>query len=407
MAEPSVRGPTPQKIYLIDNFCIICGFRFVQTVKNNDGTETCLKFSNKKLKLTADRIRLVEKCIGEQMKNDAHDRGICISCFRSAERIEILKKDVESRKAKMVQSYTNTSSHISLSVPSPSRISMIKKRLINSPISVKPLKMQCARAPLGILHVHSPVKLKSFGEVINFGGGLLVQNIPQNIAPKQQPTKRTLFPSSIKKTGNIQNESDENVKEQQQTKRNTLGKENMEECYENEVEIAVFYKSGKKSRFVADPNLKTMCKAIFTEKGATKTILNILKLTNPDEIIEIAASLVADECRKLCKRFSGSILQDRSFEGIFQFSWEKLENELQLRAPKLLYIVSHAVTDKPSTQTYRSHTQMLYTIASALHARSREMTVLQYLTGFILMNGGCTQRLYRSVQLQGIVTCFL
>lgn len=136
-----------------------------------------------------------------------------------------------------------------------------------------------------------------------------------------------------------------------------------------------------------------MCKAIFAQKGASKTILNILKFTSPDEIIEIAASfIVADECRSLCKRYSGNILQDRSFEGIFEFSWEKLENELQLRAPKLHHIVSHAVTDKPSTQTYRCHTQMLYTIARSLHVQCREMTVIQYLTGFILMNGGCTQR---------------
>ena len=121
-----------------------------------------------------------------------------------------------------------------------------------------------------------------------------------------------------------------------------------------------------------------MCKAIFSEKGANKTILSVLKVTDPDEIIDTAASLVADECRSLCKRYSGSILQDRSFEGIFQFSWEKLENELQLRAPKFLHIVSHAVTDKLSTQSQRCRIQMLYSIASALHARSREMTVLQY-----------------------------
>ena len=68
-------------------------------------------------------------------------------------------------------------------------------------------------------------------------------------------------------------------------------------------------------------------------------------MTDPDEIIDTAASLVAGECRSLCKRYSGSILQDRSFEGVFQFSWEKLENELQLRAPKFLHILSYAVTD--------------------------------------------------------------
>ena len=93
-----------------------------------------------------------------------------------------------------------------------------------------------------------------------------------------------------------------------------------------------------------------------------------------------------------CPAFSGSMLQDRSFEGLFQFSWEKLENELLQRVRKLIHIVSNAVTDKLLSQSQRCRNQMLYSITSALHARSREMTVLQYLTGSVLMNGGYTQR---------------
>ena len=59
--------------------------------------------------------------------------------------------------------------------------------------------------------------------------------------------------------------------------------------------------------FVAYPNLKTLCKAILSEKGANKTIISILKVSETNEIIDTTASLVADECRRLCKRYSGSI----------------------------------------------------------------------------------------------------
>ena len=85
---------------------------------------------------------------------------------------------------------------------------------------------------------------------------------------------------------------------------------------------------------------KLCARLFYQKKSANKTIISILKVTDTNEIIDTTVSLVADECRRLCKRYSGSI-------------------------------------------------QMLQSIASALHARSREMTVLQYLTGFILMNGGC------------------
>jgi hypothetical protein len=136
--------------------------------------------------------------------------------------------------------------------------------------------------------------------------------------------------------------------------------------------MSIYYKSGKKRKFVANPSHKTIFKAIMRENDAENTIL--------------------DECRNICKRNSGSILQDRSHDDILQFSWDKLENELRNLAPNLFQIACSIVTDNSSSMSDRSRIQMLNAVAYALHARSREMTVLQYLAGLVLLHGGCTQR---------------
>jgi hypothetical protein len=156
--------------------------------------------------------------------------------------------------------------------------------------------------------------------------------------------------------------------------------------------MSIYYKSGKKQKFVANPSHKTICKAIMRENDAENTILDVIKVTNPTSVTNKVCEIIADECRNICKRNSGSILQDRSHDGILQFSWDKLENELRNLAPNLFQIACSIVTDNSSSMSDRSRIQMLNAVAYALHARSREMTVLQYLAGLVLLHGGCTQR---------------
>ncbi|XP_056013603.1 uncharacterized protein LOC125669312 isoform X1 [Ostrea edulis] len=121
-------------------------------------------------------------------------------------------------------------------------------------------------------------------------------------------------------------------------------------------------------------------------------MLDVLKKSNPSYLVNQTCEIIGDECEKICKRNSGSVLQDRTYHGILNFSWDELEGELQTLAPNLLQIVKSIVSDKPSSMSDRCRIQMLNAIACALHARSREMTALQYLTGLILLHGGCTQR---------------
>ena len=88
-------GRTPKKVYFYANNCIICGFRFVQTIKDSEGNEKSVKYFNKKLKMTKDRIELLEECLGTTILNEADTQhGVCVPCFRSVEKVHNLKENL-------------------------------------------------------------------------------------------------------------------------------------------------------------------------------------------------------------------------------------------------------------------------------------------------------------------------
>ncbi|XP_048749207.2 uncharacterized protein LOC125661274 isoform X2 [Ostrea edulis] len=212
---------TPQKIYFNDNECIICGFRFVETVEDSDGTQRCVKHFNKKLKLTTDRVKSIEVCIDEVITINDQTQGVCVPCYRSVERLQNLMSTVESLKLKITSNYKNTTKQMSLLVPSPSRRLITTKRLVNSPFRVNKMKPPDLPAPLANFRVHYPTKIKPLTEVVNTEG-LSHLNLPTcNLLPivlkqievakspmqdelecktKAKPTKRTLFSSDAKKT---------------------------------------------------------------------------------------------------------------------------------------------------------------------------------------------------------------
>ena len=173
-------------------------------------------------------------------------------------------------------------------------------------------------------------------------------------------------------------------------------------------QITIHYKSGIKSRVISFETHKKICKLIFHNRQVEKGILHLLKSTNPNELVAEAATVVANECKDLCKRNSGSVLQDRTHAGILTFSWDKFHKELQIRAPCLLMIVSTMISDVPVPVPSTTLCQVLFSVGLILHGRFREMTALQYLVGMILLHGGCTHKVNLNGKLkymQHLHTC--
>lgn len=48
-----------------------------------------------------------------------------------------------------------------------------------------------------------------------------------------------------------------------------------------------------------------ICKAIFKSDNVEKTVLDVLTISNPEEVVAAAANIVNAESKELCKRNSG------------------------------------------------------------------------------------------------------
>lgn len=79
-------------------------------------------------------------------------------------------------------------------------------------------------------------------------------------------------------------------------------------------------------------------------------------------------------------------------EKLMSFTWDKVNQELEICAPNLLKIVRSIVSDIPVIPGEKKFMYVLHTVASGLHGRSLEMSGLHYCIAFVLVHGGCTLR---------------
>lgn len=80
------------------------------------------------------------------------------------------------------------------------------------------------------------------------------------------------------------------------------------------------YPSGEKSAFVRDDVMKQICRAVYRNQNVINCILKIKCKLDPTSIATVASKLVNRECEGLCKRGTGSILQNTSYKDLFDFT---------------------------------------------------------------------------------------
>ena len=78
---------TPHRLYYSSNICVLCGFTFVQTEVTATGEQKEIKFINRKLKITQEKIDIIRQVIGEFIHDLSSPNGVCKTCFRSIERV--------------------------------------------------------------------------------------------------------------------------------------------------------------------------------------------------------------------------------------------------------------------------------------------------------------------------------
>lgn len=158
---------------------------------------------------------------------------------------------------------------------------------------------------------------------------------------------------------------------------------------------------------VVQQEYKSICKALVDHSPNTDKIIaeNIAKRNGP-VLISSANKLLKEECRKVCKRGSQSILQNKEHNDFLKFSWENFYDELKSSCPLLLSTVSAIVCDIPPAIPSKPFMHIMITAAIGLHSRCQELSVVQYLIGMVLTHGGCTQKVFLIfVSLKHVSAC--
>lgn len=103
----------------------------------------------------------------------------------------------------------------------------------------------------------------------------------------------------------------------------------------------MYYSHGERSVFISNESHKKICRVLCRGQNVDKCILDILSNSVPELVSSAASKIVSKECQRLCKRGSGSILQTKSYDSIFRFTWDELNKEIQIRAPNMHYHSSY------------------------------------------------------------------
>lgn len=123
-----------------------------------------------------------------------------------------------------------------------------------------------------------------------------------------------------------------------------------------------------------------------------KVIVDELVAENPSPVIKAVADILKQESQSICKQGSVTLLRKKNLYDFLSFSWEALHKEMSVSCPNLMTIMSSVVSDVPLQIDSKPFHHMLVSIAISLHGRNQEMSVIQYIIGFILTHEGCTLR---------------
>ena len=89
-----------KKTYFLGNICILCGFSFVQMIKQSDGTEITKKILDCKLKLTAERKFNIEQ-VTEINVSEEEGCGVCQKYYRPVEKVIKSEREIKELKGKI------------------------------------------------------------------------------------------------------------------------------------------------------------------------------------------------------------------------------------------------------------------------------------------------------------------
>lgn len=155
---------TPRRVYFKSNICVLCGYAFVQREVTASGETIEKKFFNKKLKLTRDRVVLIQKVLEEFSPEDETDNGVCKNCFRGVEKLIKMDEEMKNLQQQISEARRVVRHKYQLATPSPSK-TKIEKRLLKSPQASEQSKKLQRTFPVAVNLVQT-VTVPTFDELL-------------------------------------------------------------------------------------------------------------------------------------------------------------------------------------------------------------------------------------------------
>lgn len=164
-----VQSPvTPRKVYFKSNICVVCGFNFIQKEITSTGIEIEKKFTNRKIKLTLERVAVIIQVISN-FEAEHGQNGICTKCYGQVERVLRMQKDIEKSQKELNETRGGVRRSYNLTCSkskSQTKREQYEKRLLQSPISDRSQKRARSDFPTNV-SVVSMVTLPSFKELVS------------------------------------------------------------------------------------------------------------------------------------------------------------------------------------------------------------------------------------------------
>ena len=128
-----------------------------------------------------------------------------------------------------------------------------------------------------------------------------------------------------------------------------------------------------------------MARALYRGTSVGKVSINCPKATS--EFQTAQAETVKKELQRLCAKQDPSILRGKTEEDLKSFSWNKLQTELEEKAPTLLKILM-SMFENDSKKIKQELPAILSAATTLISVHNREMSAIEYIHSLILLKGG-------------------
>ncbi|XP_077996088.1 uncharacterized protein LOC144449430 [Glandiceps talaboti] len=165
-----------------------------------------------------------------------------------------------------------------------------------------------------------------------------------------------------------------------------------------QIQITIVTPSATRDKII-DPVFHKAARAIVAQDTTTlvKTAIGL----NTKALCQHLVPVIEREVNAVCSVQFNSVLCKTTREGLHDFSFEQLFEECRTVCPVVFAVICAAININILVPTYTDKYRFGCVISPILKTRSKHMSALAYHIGFILKNGGLSERSHKRLTKMG------